>query len=60
MVFKQENELMTEKEKILCGEFYDTRDSGLRCLSNHAKDLMRVYNSLINMNATLYITKKKF
>lgn len=44
---------MTEKEKMLCGEFYDTRDSELRRLSNHAKDLMRVYNSLPAENMEL-------
>lgn len=38
--------MMTEKEKMLCGEFYDTRDPELRRLSNNAKDLMRVYNNL--------------
>lgn len=37
---------MTEKEKMLCGEFYDTRDMELGRLSSNAKDLMRVYNSL--------------
>lgn len=37
---------MTEKEKMLCGEFYDTRDLELRRLSGNAKDLMRIYNSL--------------
>ncbi len=37
---------MTEKEKMLCGEFYDTRDLELRSLSNNAKNLMRIYNSL--------------
>ena len=37
---------MTEKEKMLCGTFYDTRDSELRRLSNRAKDLMRIYNNL--------------
>lgn len=44
---------MTEKEKMLCGEFYDTRDSELRRLSNNAKDLMRVYNSLPAENMEL-------
>lgn len=44
---------MTEKEKMLCGEVYDTRDSELRRLSNHAKDLMRVYNSLPAENMEL-------
>lgn len=37
---------MTEKEKMLCGEFYDTRDMEPRRLSSNAKDPMRVYNSL--------------
>ncbi|MFQ9847777.1 MAG: hypothetical protein ACLRXC_13270 [[Clostridium] leptum] len=37
---------MTEKEKMLCGKYYDTRDLALRRLSSNAKDLMRVYNSL--------------
>ena len=37
---------MTEKEKMLCGKFYDTRDLELRRLSSNAKNLMRVYNSL--------------
>ena len=32
---------MTEKEKMLGGEFYDTRDIELRRLSNNAKDLMQ-------------------
>lgn len=44
---------MTEKEKMLCGEFYDTRDSEFRRLSNNAKDLMRVYNSLPAENMEL-------
>lgn len=44
---------MTEKEKMLNGAFYDTRDSELRRLSNHAKDLMRVYNSLPAENIEL-------
>lgn len=44
---------MTEKEKMLCGAFYDTRDAELRRLSNHAKDLMRVYNSLPAENIDL-------
>lgn len=44
---------MTEKEKMLNGAFYDTRDSELRRLSNHAKDLMRVYNSLPAENMEL-------
>lgn len=44
---------MTEKEKMLCGEFYDTRDLELRHLCNNAKDLMRVYNSLPAENMDL-------
>lgn len=44
---------MTEKERMLRGEFYDTRDPELRRLSNHAKDLMRVYNSLPAENMDL-------
>ena len=44
---------MTEREKMLCGEFYDTRDTELRTLSNNAKDLMRVYNSLPAENTDL-------
>lgn len=44
---------MTEKEKMLCGEIYDTRDPQLRSLSNRAKDLMRVYNSLPAENMEL-------
>ena len=44
---------MTEKEKMLCGEFYDTRDPELRHLSSNAKDLMRVYNSLPAENMDL-------
>lgn len=44
---------MTEKEKMLCGEFYDTRDLELRRLSSNAKDLMRVYNSLPAENMEL-------
>ena len=38
---------------MLRGEFYDTRDPELRRLSNHAKDLMRVYNSLPAENLDL-------
>ena len=44
---------MTEKEKMLGGEFYDTRDIELRTLSNRAKDLMKIYNSLPAENANL-------
>lgn len=44
---------MTEKEKMLNGAFYDTRDLELRRLSNRAKDLMRVYNSLPAENMEL-------
>ncbi len=44
---------MTEKEKMLCGKFYDTRDLELRRLSCNAKDLMRVYNSLPAENMEL-------
>ena len=44
---------MTEKEKMLCGEFYDTKDLELRGLSSNAKDLMRVYNSLPAENMEL-------
>lgn len=44
---------MTEKEKMLGGEFYDTRDIELRTLSNYAKDLMRIYNSLPAENMEL-------
>ena len=44
---------MKEKEKMLCGAFYDTRDAELRRLSNNAKDLMRVYNSLPAENIDL-------
>lgn len=44
---------MTEKEKMLCGEFYDTRDPELRRLSSNAKDLMKVYNSLPAENMEL-------
>ena len=44
---------MTEKEKMLCGEFYDTKDLELRRLSSNAKDLMRVYNSLPAENMDL-------
>lgn len=44
---------MTEKEKMLCGEFYDTRNLELRRLSSNAKDLMRVYNSLPAENTEL-------
>ena len=40
---------MTEKEKMLGGEFYDTRDIELRTLSNRGKDLMKIYNSLLKM-----------
>ena len=44
---------MTEKEKMLCGKYYDTRDLALRRLSSNAKDLMRVYNSLPAENMDL-------
>ena len=44
---------MTEKEKMLCGKFYDTRDLELRILSNNAKDIMRKYNSLPAENMSL-------
>ena len=44
---------MTEKEKMLCGELYDTRDLELRHLSSSTKDLMRVYNSLPAENMDL-------
>lgn len=44
---------MTEKEKMLCGKFYDTRDLELRHLSSNAKDLMRVYNRLPTENIEL-------
>lgn len=44
---------MTEKEKMRCGAFYDTRDLELRRLSSNAKDLMRVYNSLPAENMDL-------
>ena len=44
---------MMEKEKMLSGEFYDTRDSELRTLSNDAKDLMKIYNSLPAENMDL-------
>lgn len=44
---------MTEKDKMLGGEFYDTRDLELRRLSNNAKDLMRIYNSLPAENIEL-------
>lgn len=44
---------MTEKEKMLCGQWYDTRDLELRRLSSNAKDLMRVYNSLPAENMEL-------
>lgn len=44
---------MTEKEKMLRGAFYDTRDSELRGLSNRAKDLMRIYNNLPAENMDL-------
>ncbi|EEG75599.1 maltose acetyltransferase domain-containing protein [[Clostridium] hylemonae] len=50
---------MTEKEKMLCGEFYDTRDSELRRLSNNAKDLMRVYNSLSAENMELKKSERR-
>ena len=44
---------MTEKDKMLGGEFYDTRDLELRRLNNNAKDLMRIYNSLPAENIEL-------
>lgn len=53
---------MTEKEKMLCGEFYDTRDIELCRLHSNAKDLMRVYNSLPaeNMNLRNQIIRTLF
>lgn len=45
--------MKTEREKMLCGEFYDTRDHELRALSSNAKDLMRIYNSLPAENTEL-------
>lgn len=44
---------MTEKEKMLCVEFYDTRALELRRLSSNAKDLMRLYNGLPAENIEL-------
>lgn len=44
---------MTEKEKMLSGLPYDTTDSELRKMSNTAKDLMRVYNSIPAENTDL-------
>lgn len=44
---------MTEKEKMLSGEFYDTRDSELRSLSSNGKDIMRIYNNLPAENTDL-------
>lgn len=44
---------MTEKEKMLSGNFYDTRDIELRALSSNAKDLMQIYNSLPAENMNL-------
>ena len=45
--------MKTEREKMLCGEFYDTRDHELRALSSNAKDLTRIYNSLPAENTEL-------
>lgn len=45
---------MTEREKMLGGEFYDTRDMELRTLSNKAKDLMQIYNGLPAENIELH------
>lgn len=45
--------MMTEKEKMIRGEFYDTRDPELRTLSSNAKDLMRIYNNLPAENIEL-------
>ncbi len=47
---------MTEREKMLAGEFYDTRDPELRTLSSNAKNLMRIYNSLPAEN--IYLRNK--
>jgi hypothetical protein len=44
---------MTEKEKMLGGKFYDTREAELRMLSNNAKDFIRLYNSLPAENISL-------
>lgn len=44
---------MTELEKMLKGEYYDTRDMELRRISNRAKDLMRIYNGLPAENEPL-------
>lgn len=44
---------MTELEKMLNGEYYDTRDQELRRISSRAKDLMRLYNNLPAENEQL-------
>ena len=44
---------MTELEKMLKGEYYDTRDEELRRLSSRAQDLMRLYNQLPAENEEL-------
>lgn len=41
---------MTEREKMLSGEFYDTTDTELRAISNKAKRLMYIYNSVVPEN----------
>ena len=46
-------ELMTELEKMIKGAWYDTRAPELRRMSNRAKDLMRLYNSLPAENGEL-------
>ena len=44
---------MTELEKMIKGAWYDTRAPELRRMSNRAKDLMRLYNSLPAENGEL-------
>lgn len=44
---------MTEKDKMLRGEFYDMRDPELRRLTHNTKDLIRVYNHLPAENLDL-------
>ena len=37
---------MTEKEKMLCGDFYDSRDPELISLYHNARKLLKAYNNL--------------
>lgn len=44
---------MTEREKMLSGEFYDIRNAEIRATSNRGRDLCRIYNNLPSENVEL-------